>query len=189
MSKKKASLPSGTRDFLPPQMRQRNRVISTIRQIFESYGYEPLETPSFEKWDVLTGKLGDEGEQLLFKILRRGTVLEDLRLGKTDKIEFTAFKDVVDLALRYDLTLPFSRVLSMYQLPKPFKRYQIQPVWRGDRPQKGRYREFYQCDIDIAGVSTVLADAELLTIAYKSLTALGLDSFKIRLNTAKSSMA
>ncbi|MCB9639522.1 MAG: histidine--tRNA ligase [Myxococcales bacterium] len=183
---KKASIPSGTRDFLPEQMRQRLFVINKIKSIFERFGYEPMETPSMEKWDVLQGKLGDEGEQLLFKILRRGTAVEDLRLGRTDSVSFTSFDDVVDLALRYDLTVPFSRVLAMNgQLAKPFKRYQIQPVWRADRPQKGRYREFYQCDVDIAGTDSILADTEILTIVYTALKELGFSAFRIRLNHRK----
>jgi len=183
---KKASIPSGTRDFLPEQMRQRLYVINKIKGIFERFGYEPMETPSIEKWEVLQGKLGEEGEQLLFKILRRGTTVEDLRLGRTPSVTFEAFDDLVDLALRYDLTVPFSRVLAMYgQLPKPFKRYQIQPVWRADRPQKGRYREFYQCDVDIAGTESILADTEIVTIVYTALKELGFPAFRIRLNHRK----
>lgn len=181
---KKAARAKGTRDFIPAVMRKRQYVIDTIRSVFERYGYSPMETPAVERWDVLKGKLGEEGEQLLFQILRRGTSLEDLRLGKTDQASFSDFDDVVDLALRYDLTVPFSRVLAMHanDLAKPFKRYQIQPVWRADRPQKGRYREFYQCDVDIAGSESMVADAEIVAITHDALVTLGFQQFDIRLN-------
>jgi histidyl-tRNA synthetase len=183
---KKAARAKGTRDFLPQDMRKRQYVINVIRSVFERYGYEPMETPSLERWDVLKGKFGDEGEQLLFKVMRRGGILDDLRLGKVDKAEFTNFDDLVDLALRYDLTVPFSRVLAMNTtLPKPFKRYQIQPVWRADRPQKGRFREFYQCDVDVAGTTEMVADAEIIAIKYEALTELGFDQFRIRVNHRK----
>ena len=133
MSVIKPSIPKGTRDFLPEQMLRRQFVINTIQSIFEKYGYEPLETPSIEKLEVLSGKYGEEGEQLILKILKRGTGIE--KAGK-DINEFAVsnFNDIVDFALRYDLTVPLSRVIAMYQneIPLPFKRYQIQPVWRGD---------------------------------------------------------
>lgn len=183
---KKASRAKGTRDFLPHMMRQRQYVIDKVRSIFERYGYEPMETPALERWDVLKGKFGDEGEKLLFKILRRGGALDELRLGKCEKVEFENFDDVVDLALRYDLTVPFSRVLAMHNdLPKPFKRYQIQPVWRADRPQKGRFREFYQCDVDVAGSTSMVADAEIVAITHDALHELGFEQFRIRLNHRK----
>ena len=187
---KKIAKAQGTRDFLPAQMRQRRYVIDIIRSVFEHYGYEPLETPAFERWSVLKGKLGDEGEQLLFKIMRRETQVEDLRLGKIDEVCFQSFDQVIDLALRYDLTVPFCRVLAMNsQIPMPFKRYQIQPVWRADRPSKGRYREFFQCDIDIAGCASILADAEILAIVYNCMDRLGFSSdgrnFQIKLNHRK----
>ncbi len=132
----------GTRDFLPEQMIKRQYVIGIIREIFEKYGFEPLETPTLELWETLAGKYGEEGDQLTYRFLDRGRR---------------------EVGLRYDLTVPLSRVIAMYpELPKPFKRYQIQPVWRADKPQKGRFREFYQCDIDVVGSSSMLAEAEIL---------------------------
>ena len=182
----KPSLPKGTRDFLPQQMVQRQYVINTVKTIFERYGYEPLETPSIEKLDVLSGKYGEEGENLLFKVLKRGTGLEDLQRGSK---EFVVKKqsELVDEALRYDLTVPLSRVIAMHQdkISLPFKRYQIQPVWRADRPQRGRYREFYQCDVDTVGSESMLADAEVIAIINDVLESLGFDKFKIRINNRK----
>ncbi len=182
----KPSLPKGTRDFLPEQMLRRQFVMNTIKTIFEKYGYEPLETPSFEKLEVLSGKFGEEGEQLIFKLLKRGTGIE--KVGRAIK-EFTIsnFADLVDEALRYDLTVPLCRVIAMYQseITIPFKRYQMQPVWRGDKPQKGRYREFYQCDADTVGSASMLADAETIALINEILTALGFKKFKIRINNRK----
>ncbi len=186
MSVIKPSLPKGTRDFLPDQMVQRQFVMGKVRSVFERYGYQPLETPSIEKLDVLSGKYGEEGEQLIFKVLRRGTGLEALRRGGN---EFTvrSYSELVEEALRYDLTVPLSRVVAMYrkELVFPFKRYQIQPVWRADRPQRGRYREFYQCDVDVVGTDSMLADAEVVTIVFDVLKSLGFQNFKIRLNNRK----
>jgi len=182
----KPSLPKGTRDFLPEQMIRRQHVIDTVREIFERYGYQPLETPAIEKLDVLSGKYGDEGEQLIFKVLRRGTGLEDLRREQKEFV-VQRYQDLVDEALRYDLTVPLSRVVAMYNrdLVMPFKRYQIQPVWRADRPQRGRYREFYQCDVDTVGTTSMLADAETIAIVYDVLSTLGFTKFRIRLNNRK----
>src|SRR5436190_21935652 len=139
--------PTGTRDFLPEEMRRRTFVIDTVRDVYERYGFEPLETPAFENIETLLGKYGDEGNKLIFKILRRG--------------EHEA-SGVADLALRYDLTVPLARVVAQYQneLPRFFKRYQIQPVWRADRPARGRFREFYQCDIDAIGSASPIVEAE-----------------------------
>lgn len=182
------SLPKGTRDFLPPQVRKREKVISLIKSVFERYGYEPLETPAIENLEVLSGKYGEEGEQLIFKILKRGEELKSVvgnLLGKQlNRFDYSA---LADLGLRYDLTVPLSRVIATYQneIKLPFKRYQIQPVWRADRPQKGRYREFYQCDVDIVGTNSMLADAEIVQITYEILGALGFEQFKIRLNHRK----
>jgi len=182
----KPSLPKGTRDFLPEQMVRRQFVMETVRTIFERYGYQPLETPSIEKLDVLSGKYGEEGEQLIFKVLKRGTGLEELLRGRK---EFTAtqYQDLVEEALRYDLTVPLSRVVAMHEaeIVLPFKRYQIQPVWRADRPQRGRYREFYQCDVDAVGSESMLADAEIIAIVYQVLSTLGFKKFTIRLNNRK----
>jgi len=186
MSIIKPSLPKGTRDFLPDEMYRRQFVIQTVRDIFEKYGYEPLETPSIEKLDVLSGKYGDEGEQLIFRVLKRGSGLEDLL---RDRSEFVVkkYSELVDEALRYDLTVPLSRVVAMYEneLVLPFKRYQIQPVWRADRPQRGRYREFYQCDVDAVGSASMLADAEVIAIVNEVLSTLGFRHFTIRLNNRK----
>ena len=161
-------LAKGTRDFLPAQMINRQRVIDTLRGVFTRFGFEPLETPAFERIETLTGKYGDEGSKLMYRILKRG---EGGQRGE------------VDLALRYDLTVPLARVAAMNaQLRLPFKRYQVQPVWRADRPAKGRFREFYQCDVDILGTEHPSADAECLAVVSASLQALGFDKFTIRLN-------
>lgn len=180
------SIPKGMRDFLPEQMLKRQYVIDIIKNVFEKYGYQPLETPSLEKLDVLSGKYGDEGEQLIFKILKRGTGIE--KAGREIK-EFSVskFRDIVDLGLRYDLTVPLCRVIAMYrnEIVLPFKRYQIQPVWRADRPQKGRYREFFQCDADNVGSPSMLADAETITIINEILFTLGFKKFKIKINNRK----
>jgi histidyl-tRNA synthetase len=164
----KVFLPKGTRDLMPGTMNRRLMVIRTVREIFSRYGFEPLETPAFERIETLTGKYGDDGEKLMFRILKRGE-------GGT--------KGQVDLALRYDLTVPLARVMAMNPgIPLPFKRSQIQPVWRADRPQKGRYREFYQCDVDTIGTESPIADAECIAVVHDSLTALGLTDFTIRVN-------
>ena len=161
-------LAKGTRDHLPEKMNQRLYVIAILREVFERYGFEPLETPAFERIETLMGKYGEEGEQLIFKILKRG---EGGKRGE------------VDQALRYDLTVPLARVIAMNPaLRMPFKRYQIQPVWRADRPQRGRYREFVQCDVDTLGSSSMLADAECVAVLHDALTALGFPSFTIRVN-------
>jgi histidyl-tRNA synthetase len=159
----------GTRDFLPADVRRREHVIGVVRDVYERYGFEPLETPAFENIETLLGKYGEEGNKLIYKILRRG---EHESTGEAD------------LALRYDLTVPLARVVAQYQsdLPRFFKRYQIQPVWRADRPARGRYREFYQCDIDAVGTTSVLVEVELLAAVSEVLTRLGFEDFTIRLN-------
>ena len=167
----KVFLPKGTRDLMPGTMNRRLMVIDTVREVFSRYGFEPLETPAFERIETLTGKYGDDGAKLMFRILKRGE-------GGT--------KGQVDLALRYDLTVPLARVMAMNPgIPLPFKRSQIQPVWRADRPQKGRYREFYQCDVDTIGTESPIADAECIAVVHDSLTALGLTDFTIRVNHRK----
>jgi histidyl-tRNA synthetase len=174
------------RDFTPEEVRQREWVIGRVRAIFERYGYEPIETPSLELFETLKGKLGDEGEQLLFKVLRRGTALEQLRLGRTASVTVTDYDEVVDYALPYDLTVPFARYLAMHpDLPRPFKRYQIQRVWRGDRPQRGRYREFCQCDVDVAGTASMAADAEMIAIMVEVLLDLGFKEFQTHIGHRK----
>ena len=159
----------GMRDFLPADVRRREYVIGIIKEVYERYGFEPLETPAVENIETLTGKYGEEGNQLIFKILKRG---EHEKSG------------AADLALRYDLTVPLARVVAEYkaQLPKFFKRYQIQPVWRADRPARGRFREFYQCDVDALGSRSVVIEAELCAAASEALTKLGFQDFTIRLN-------
>ena len=159
----------GMRDFLPADVRRREYVIGVIKEVYERYGFEPLETPAVENIETLMGKYGEEGNQLIFKILKRGVH------EKTDE---------ADLALRYDLTVPLARVVAQYQneLPKFFKRYQIQPVWRADRPGRGRFREFFQCDVDVLGSRSMVVEAELCAAASEALTKLRFHDFTIRLN-------
>jgi len=159
----------GMRDFLPADVRRREYVIGIIKEVYERYGFEPLETPAVENIETLLGKYGEEGNQLIFKILKRG---EHERTGEAD------------LALRYDLTVPLARVVAEYgeRLPKFFKRYQIQPVWRADRPARGRFREFYQCDVDAIGSRSIVVEAELCAAASEALKKLGFTNFTIRLN-------
>ena len=159
----------GMRDFLPADVRKREYVIGVIKSVYERYGFEPLETPAVENIETLLGKYGEEGNQLIFKILKRG---EHEKTGEAD------------LALRYDLTVPLARVVAQYQneLPKFFKRYQIQPVWRADRPARGRFREFYQCDVDVLGSRSMVVEAELIATASDALVALGFNDFTIRVN-------
>jgi histidyl-tRNA synthetase len=162
------------RDLLPADVRKREYVIGIIKSVYESYGFEPLETPAVENLETLTGKYGEEGNQLIYKILKRG---EKLRPEMPEK-------DLADLALRYDLTVPLARVVANRRndLPKFFKRYQIQPVWRADRPAKGRYREFYQCDVDVIGSVSMLVEAELISAVSQILTRLGFNDFTVRIN-------
>jgi histidyl-tRNA synthetase len=164
----------GMRDFLPSDVRKREYVIGIIKEVYESYGFEPLETPAVENIETLTGKYGEEGNQLIYKILKRG---EKLEAGAAEK-------DLSDLALRYDLTVPLARVVANHrnELPKFFKRYQIQPVWRADRPAKGRYREFYQCDVDAIGSDSMVVEAEQISAVSEILKRLGFDDFVIRIN-------
>ena len=165
MSVIKPQIPKGFRDFLPAQNIIRQGIIDVVRTTFETFGFEPLGTPCIEYAETLEGKYGEEGERLIYKFEDRG--------GRK-------------VALRYDLTIPLCRVISMYpEIVKPFKCYQIAPVWRADKPQKGRYREFYQCDIDIIGTTSDLADAELISIMYRVLTSLGIDGFTININNRK----
>lgn len=183
----KPALPKGTRDFLPDQMVKREYIFNTIRKVFRIYGFAPIETPAIEKLDTLTGKYGDEGDKLLFKILNNGDFLapvdeENLRKKDSNAI----IPDISKRGLRYDLTVPFARFVVMNQndLNFPFKRYQIQPVWRADRPQKGRYREFYQCDADVVGSGSLMYEAEFLHIYDEVFHQLGLP-VKIRINNRK----
>jgi histidyl-tRNA synthetase len=169
MASAKTQPARGMRDFLPADVRKREYVIGVIKEVYERYGFEPLETPAVENIETLMGKYGEEGNQLIFKILKRG---EHAKTGEAD------------LALRYDLTVPLARVVAQYQneLPKFFKRYQIQPVWRADRPARGRFREFYQCDVDVLGSKSMVVEAEICAAASDALVALGFKDFVIRLN-------
>jgi histidyl-tRNA synthetase len=164
--------PSGTRDFLAADVERREHAFAAIKSVFASYGFEPLQTPAFERLDLLTGKYGDEGEKLIFKILRRG---EHEASGEAD------------LALRYDMTVPLARVMAAYgsQLPMPYKRYAMGSAWRADRPGRDRYREFVQCDLDTVGSTSLLADAETLAAQHDALAAVGLTGFTVLLNSRR----
>ena len=187
----------GMRDFLPSDVRKREYVIGIIKEVYESYGFEPLETPAVENIETLMGKYGDEGNQLIFKILKRGEKLDESlenhgslegpgsdSPSKTSSTSQTFKTQLADLALRYDLTVPLARVVANHKndLPKFFKRYQIQPVWRADRPARGRFREFYQCDVDCIGSGSMVVEAEILAAVSGILKRLGFDDFTIRLN-------
>jgi histidyl-tRNA synthetase len=184
----------GMRDFLPADVRKREYVIGIIKEVYESYGFEPLETPAVENVETLMGKYGEEGNQLVFKILKRGEKLRESlesgvssldREGSTpDSRLQTPDSRLSDLALRYDLTVPLARVVAdrRNELPKFFKRYQIQPVWRADRPARGRFREFYQCDVDAIGSTSVVVEAELISAVSTILKRLGFNDFKVRIN-------
>lgn len=177
----KPQLPQGTRDFNAAVVQRRQYIFQTIRSVFELYGFQPLETPAMENLDTLLGKYGEEGDKLIFKILNNGldhpTKLALATEGFQKVLAGKSTKDITERALRYDLTIPFARYVAMNhgQLTLPFKRYQIQPVWRADRPQKGRYREFYQCDCDIVGSRSLLNEAELLHIYAQVFSRLGLE--------------
>ncbi len=187
----KPTLPQGTRDFAPEIVRKRNYILDTIRDVFALYGFEPLETPAMENLETLMGKYGEEGDRLIFRILNNGlseprnqekarAAFENVLQGKNDK-------GLTERALRYDLTIPFARFLAMHhgKLPLPFKRYQIQPVWRADRPQRGRYREFYQCDADIAGTRSLAGEVEFAHIYHKVFNRLGLRGYRLSVNSRK----
>lgn len=167
----KPSIPKGTRDFSPAEMMRRQYIFDSIRRVFRSYGFAPLETPSMENLSTLLGKYGDEGDKLLFKILNSG----DYAAGLSDE-EVRSASKICEKGLRYDLTVPFARYVVQHQgeLTFPFKRYQIQPVWRADRPQKGRYREFYQCDVDVIGTRSLLCEVELIEIVERVFKTLGI---------------
>lgn len=171
----------GMRDFLPADVRKREYVIGVIKGVYESFGFEPLETPAAENIETLMGKYGDEGNQLIYKILKRG---EKLRQETGDGRQEFKESDLADLALRYDLTVPLARVVANNKnhLPKFFKRYQIQPVWRADRPARGRFREFYQCDVDAIGSASMVVEAEIIAASSEILARLGFDDFVVRIN-------
>jgi histidyl-tRNA synthetase len=181
----KPSLPKGTRDFGPSVMAKRQFIFNNIRKVFQNYGFQPLETPAMENLSTLTGKYGDEGDQLLFKILNSGDFLKDV---DSQKLETRNSKlitsDISEKGLRYDLTVPFARyvVMNRHEVSFPFKRYQIQPVWRADRPQKGRYREFYQCDADVVGTDSLLCEAEIILMIKDVFKGLGITDYTIKIN-------
>lgn len=180
----KPSLPKGTRDFLPLEVMRRKYMFGILEQVFLRHGYVPIETPSLELMQTLTGKYGEEGDRLLFKILNSGNFLEEadtLTLQTKDSTKLAA--SIAKRGLRYDLTVPFARfvVMNREKINFPFKRYQIQPVWRADRPQKGRYQEFYQCDCDVVGSKSLLYEADLISIYSEAFTLLGID-VSIRIN-------
>ena len=187
----KPSLPQGTRDFGPDVVRKRNFIFSTIKNVFELYGFQPLETPAMENIETLMGKYGEEGDKLIFKILNNG--LDNKEKEKQLREDFEKVlagknvKGITERALKYDLTIPFARYVAMNhaQLTFPFKRYQVQPVWRADRPQKGRYREFYQCDADIVGSTSLMNEIELACIYNEVFTKLGIKGFELKINHRK----
>ena len=177
----KPSIPKGTRDFSPAEMMRRTYIFETIKSVFRTYGFAPLETPSMENLSTLLGKYGDEGDKLLFKILNSG----DYAAGLNDEQVRTASK-ICEKGLRYDLTVPFARYVVQHQneISFPFKRYQVQPVWRADRPQKGRYREFYQCDVDVIGSRSLLNEVELIEIVERVFAKLGIN-VTLKMNNRK----
>jgi histidyl-tRNA synthetase len=198
MAKVSAQPPKGTRDYLPAVLRQRQYAASIIRQVYEAHGFEPLETPALERLDALSGKYGEEGDQLMFKVLLRGQPLVQgieqaaahlqqpgaVIEGRSGKTAPGAASLLADLGLRYDLTVPLARAYAAHQaeLPPVFKRYQIQPVWRADTPGKGRYREFFQCDLDVVGSTSMLVEAEVAGAAVECLSRLGFEEFQLRTN-------
>ena len=175
MAAQKPSIPRGMRDFGPLEMIRRNYIFETIRSVFQLYGYQPIETPSMENLSTLMGKYGEEGDKLLFKVLNSGNYIENI-----SEDNFADYKKLTtkisEKGLRYDLTVPFARfvVMNRNELSFPFKRYQIQPVWRADKPQKGRYREFYQCDVDVVGSNSLLNELELVVITDTIFTKLNI---------------
>ena len=184
----KPSIPKGTRDFNPSEIAKRNYIFDIIKEKFSLYGFQPIETPSFENSETLLGKYGDEGDRLIFKILNSGDFI-----SKVDDITYSSKNStsiapkITEKALRYDLTVPFARYVVMHQneIDFPFKRYQIQPVWRADRPQKGRFREFYQCDADVVGANALLQEVEFVQLYDAVFTALGLKGTTIKINNRK----
>jgi histidyl-tRNA synthetase len=183
----KPSLARGTRDFGPSVMVKRNFIFDTIKRTFQKFGFQPIETPTIENLSVLMGKYGDEGDQLLFKILNSGDFAKDLSQKDLDEGSKKLTHKISEKGLRYDLTVPFARfvVMNRNDLVMPFKRYQIQPVWRADRPQKGRYREFYQCDADVVGTDSLICEAEIVLMLQEILQNLGIEDFTIKINNRK----
>ncbi len=184
----KPSIPKGTRDFTPTEIAKRNYIFDIIKNNFETYGFQPIETPSFENSETLLGKYGDEGDRLIFKILNSGDFISKVdAVTYSSKDSNTIAPKITEKALRYDLTVPFARYVVMHQneLDFPFKRYQIQPVWRADRPQKGRFREFFQCDADVVGSDSLLQEVELIQLYDAVFSDLKLDGVTIKMNNRK----
>ena len=184
----KPSIPKGTRDFSASEMVKRNHIFNTISSVFKKYGYQEIQTPTMENLNTLTGKYGDEGDKLIFKVLNSGDYLSNIPAEKLEsRNSQLLISEISEKALRYDLTVPFARYVVMHrnEISFPFKRFQIQPVWRADRPQKGRYREFYQCDADVVGSESLINEAEFVLIYQEALTKLGLKDFTIKINNRK----
>ncbi|WP_339889988.1 histidine--tRNA ligase [uncultured Flavobacterium sp.] len=185
---KKPSIPKGTRDFSPAEVAKRNYIFSIIKSNFEKFGFQPIETPSFENSETLMGKYGEEGDRLIFKILNSGDFLakaDETSLNEKNSLKVTS--QISEKALRYDLTVPFARYVVQHQneIEFPFKRYQIQPVWRADRPQKGRFREFFQCDADVVGSTSLWQEVELVQLYDSVFSQLGLKGTTIKINNRK----
>jgi histidyl-tRNA synthetase len=180
----KPSLPKGMRDFGPLQMARRNYILDTIKAVFQKYGFMPIETPAMENLSTLTGKYGDEGDQLLFKVLNSGDFLSKTTVSDYNSGAKQMLSKVSEKGLKYDLTVPFARYVVMNQndITFPFKRYQVQPVWRADRPQKGRYREFYQCDADVVGTDSLICEAEIVMMINEVFGVLGFTDYSIKIN-------
>lgn len=184
----KPGIPKGTRDFSPTEVAKRNYIISIIKTHFETYGFQPIETPSFENSETLMGKYGDEGDRLIFKILNSGDYLSKVSNDLYSEKDSTKIaSSISEKALRYDLTVPFARYVVMHQneIDFPFKRYQVQPVWRADRPQKGRFREFYQCDADVVGSDSLWQEVEFVQLYDAVFTSLKIEGATIKLNNRK----
>lgn len=187
MSKTQVTIPKGTRDFGPEIMAKRNYIFDIIKSVFQKFGFQPLETPTMENLEVLTGKYGEEGDQLIYRVLNSGDYLKNITAENFQEGFKKLTPKIADKALRYDLTVPFARYVVMNKgtLHFPFKRYQIQPVWRGDSPQKGRYREFYQCDADVVGTRSLLCEAEIVLMINEVMDKLRLSDFSIKINHRK----
>ncbi|HAH55688.1 MAG TPA: histidine--tRNA ligase, partial [Flavobacterium sp.] len=184
----KPSIPKGTRDFSPAEVAKRQYIISVIKSNFEKFGFQPIETPSFENSETLMGKYGEEGDRLIFKILNSGDYLDKISGEQLQTINAKQLTGKIsEKALRYDLTVPFARYVVQHQseIEFPFKRYQIQPVWRADRPQKGRFREFFQCDADVVGSKSLWQEVELVQLYDSVFTQLGLEGVTIKINNRK----
>ncbi|ERM83361.1 histidyl-tRNA synthase [Rhodonellum psychrophilum GCM71 = DSM 17998] len=187
MAVQKPSLPKGTRDFNPMQMGRRNFIFDTIKESFRLFGFQQLETPTMENLSTLTGKYGDEGDQLIFKILNSGDFLKDVSAEDLASGAGKTLPKVAEKGLRYDLTVPFARyvVMNRNDITLPFKRFQVQPVWRADRPQKGRYREFYQCDADVVGTDSLICELEILLMIKRVFSKLDIKDYSIKINNRK----